>query len=225
MSLQYQITDTLDLDVNAELFVIDLFDTSAEQLAELHARGRVVMAYVSAGTLESFRDDAQRFPRAAVGEPLSGYPDEAWLDHRDADVRALMEARLDRARSKGFDGVFASTLGAYATDSGFTLTRTDELAYLTFLVDAAHARGLGIGLSGQLELATVLAGSLDFVIVIGCVAGGFCAELRSFVMQGLPVFDLETEGDHASVCSQAAALAIPVTFKEPSWNASWSTCP
>ncbi|HTU56941.1 MAG TPA: hypothetical protein VMF89_00885, partial [Polyangiales bacterium] len=36
LSLQYQITGTLDPSVDAELFVVDLFNTSAEQVAELH---------------------------------------------------------------------------------------------------------------------------------------------------------------------------------------------
>jgi hypothetical protein len=225
LSLQYQITGTLDPSVDAELFVVDLFNTSAEQVADLHARGRLVMGYFSAGSLESFREDAARFPRAAVGEPLPPYPDESWLDHRRADVRALMVARLERARSRGLDGVFASTLGAYATDSGFPLTLTDELAYLTFLAEAAHTRDLRIGASADLELVQPLAAKIDFVIATGCVARRACAELSPLLSQGLPVFDLETGGEHSSVCSQAAAFDIPVTFKDPSWNASWSTCP
>src|ERR1700712_3317865 len=55
-SLQYQLTGDLDEQVDAQLFVVDLFATSAEQVAALHAAGRVVTAYVSVGSLESWRD-------------------------------------------------------------------------------------------------------------------------------------------------------------------------
>src|ERR1041384_1323804 len=118
MTLQYQITGALDTGVVADAFVTDLFDTTDAQVAELHGAGRVVMAYVSVGSFESFRDDAADFPRAAIGMPLDAYPDEQWVDPRDEAVRALMKARFDRARRKRFDGVYASGLGAYQANTG-----------------------------------------------------------------------------------------------------------
>jgi len=52
MRLHYQITGTPQIDAAAELFVLDLFDTEADDLAALHARGRVAIAYLSAGSHE-----------------------------------------------------------------------------------------------------------------------------------------------------------------------------
>jgi hypothetical protein len=225
MSLQYQISGRVDTQVDAELFVVDLFDTEPAQVAELHAAGRLVVAYVSAGSLESWREDAARFPRAAVGTPLSNYPNEAWLDLRSTDVRRLMEERFERALDKGFDGVFVSTLGAYKASSGFALTRGDELDYSIFLARAAHARGLSIGLSGNFELSAQLASEFDFAIAVGCIARGFCAELSPLALRAVPLFDLETEGDRQAVCSQAASFGIAVTFKRPSYDAFRSVCP
>src|SRR5688500_18290062 len=47
MSLQYQITGALDLEVDAALYVTDLFDTEPAEVVQLQGRERVVMAYVS----------------------------------------------------------------------------------------------------------------------------------------------------------------------------------
>lgn len=225
MSLQYQITGTLDTKVDADLFVTDLFDTSAAQVSTLHAAGRVVVAYVSVGTLEHWRDDAASFPRAAVGQTLVGYPDESWLDIRDGDVRAAMRARFELTLSKGFDGVYASSLGVYRAASGFPLTQADELDYADTLADAAHARGLSIGLSGDFELAAQLAPSFDWALDFGCVAAMTCAELSPLKAAGMPVFDLEIETDHASDCTSAASAGVAVTLKHRGYDAYRSTCP
>jgi hypothetical protein len=225
MSLQYQITGQLDAQVDAQLFVIDLFDSTAAQLAELHAAGRVVIAYVSVGSLEAWRDDAASFPSSAVGMTLAAYPDERWLDIRNAEVRTLMQRRFERAVDKGFDGVFASTLGAYLQRTGFELTQANQLEYDAFLAAAAHARHLNIGLSEDFALDRSLIDAFDWALAIGCIADSDCTTLAGWLARGRPVFDLETAGDHDSVCMQAASYGIPVTMKRAKYDAYRSPCP
>jgi hypothetical protein len=225
MSLQYQITGTIDPQVNAQVFVVDLFDTDSAEVTQLHAAGRIVIGYVSVGTLESWRSDASKFPKAGVGKAHDNYPNEAWLDVRNAEVRDLMRARLQRAVDRKFDGVFASTFGAYRQTSGFPLTRADELDYHTFLTDTAHALGLTIGLSGDFELSDVLANDYDWAIANNCFARDTCGELAPLTARGLPVFDLETGGDRTSICERAKTLGITVSFKEANSSAARSTCP
>jgi hypothetical protein len=226
MSLQYQITGQLDTRVNAEVFVTDLFDTSAKQVADLHGAGRLAIAYVSAGSLENWRADADDLARDAVGMPLSSYPNESWLDTRRVEVRQWMQARFDRAVQKGFDGVFASTLGVYRATSGFDLSRADELEYAIFLADEAHARGLNIGLSGIFELSQQLAVHYDWAIANACIERNSCDELAPLLAAGLAVFDLETsESDREATCAKAKSYAIPVTFKRDGYDAYRSTCP
>lgn len=222
MSLQYQITGELDSEVDAALYVVDLFDTAPAEVAALHARGRLVMAYVSVGSLESFRDDAARFPRTAVGKPLARYPNEAWLDHRDAEVRVLLEARFARAGAKGFDGVLLSTLGGYRADTGFALTRADQVAFDSFLVEAARGHDLSVGFSGDFELATELSEPFDWAIGVGCVARDGCSELTRLAERGVPVFVLELESDRAIVCMDDVGL--PITLKRPSYDAYRDVC-
>src|SRR3954471_7256288 len=55
MALQYQITGDLDTSVDAQLFVVDLFDATEKDIRALRAAGRIVVAYVSVGSLEPWR--------------------------------------------------------------------------------------------------------------------------------------------------------------------------
>lgn len=224
MSLQYQLVGEVDTTVDADLFVVDLFNTERAKVAALHAAGRMVVAYVSVGSLENWRSDYARFPRAAVGMPLASYPDESWLDSRNSEVRRLMQARFAMAASKGFDGVLASMLGAYRSTTGFPLTRADELAYGTFLAGAAHDLDLTIGLSGDLELGDELTRNFDWALGVNCIERNTCADLIAIKNRGLPVFDLESSSNHAAICKQAASLGIPVTFKAKGYDASRSDC-
>jgi hypothetical protein len=215
MRLQYQLTGTLDRSVEAELFIVDLFDTSAAEVAALHADGRIVMAYVSVGSLESFREDAALFATEARGNALLDYPNEVWLDHRRADVRALLDARFDRAREKGFDGLLYSTLGGYRVESGFNLTRADERAFLAYLAEAAERRALAAGLADDFELVLELPGRFDFAIAVGCAARDRCSTLAMLAARGIPAFTLERESERALACDEITKRGIVVTFKRP----------
>ena len=94
-SWQWQLTGTIDQTVVAQLFDVDLFDTSVTTVASLHALGHKVVCYVSAGSYEDWRPDAAQFPTAVKGKPLDGWPGEQWLDVRQWTVlRPLIEARI-----------------------------------------------------------------------------------------------------------------------------------
>ncbi|HET8933268.1 MAG TPA: endo alpha-1,4 polygalactosaminidase [Polyangiales bacterium] len=225
MRLHYQITGAPAVDADADVFVLDLFDAQAIELATLHARGRIVMGYLSAGSLEPWRPDADNFPERAIGSELSGYPNESWLDIRDASVRALMRERLKLAREKGFDGVFPGALDAYRNQSGFALSERDQLDYDRFLASEARALGLSPGLSGDFMLSAQLSDHFDWAIAIGCIAAGSCERLQPFIQQAKPVFDLELEGELNTVCEKAKALGITLLMKRPSFDAWSRTCP
>lgn len=220
MSWQYQLTGPLQLDdAEIDLFVIDLFAPEAPELAALHDAGKVAVAYLSAGTFESFRNDADAFPQSVIGNTLANYPDEAWLDIRDATVRALMAARLDVARDVGFDGVLPTNLSGYRTDTGFDLTADDQRAYSAWLADEAHARGLAIGMAGDFEQASELIDRFDWAVHFGCIERGDCADLEPFSARGKPVLDIETEGDPAEVCAAGAQLGLNVLLKRSQFDA------
>lgn len=46
----------------------------------MHDLGKVVVCYISIGTVEDWRDDADHFPAEAIGSDLDDWDGEAWLD-------------------------------------------------------------------------------------------------------------------------------------------------
>lgn len=66
----------------AEVFIVDLFETPAASVAALHALGRKVVAYFSAGTAEDWRADVRGIPKGEVGGKMDGWAGERWVDVR-----------------------------------------------------------------------------------------------------------------------------------------------
>jgi hypothetical protein len=222
---QYQLVGQVDPELDARLFVIDLFNVSSTLIERLHEQGKLAVAYLSAGTLENFRDDADLFPDAAVGSVFEAYPNESWLDVRDPGVRTRMAERLDVARDKGFDGVVPTNLTAYQHESGFDLSAADQADYTIWLSAQAHARGLHVGMAGDYGQLPALVASFDWAVDFGCIARNNCARLAPFSAQGKPVLDVETEGDPSEVCGRARTAGVNVIIKRPELGAYRVTCP
>jgi hypothetical protein len=226
VSWQIQLTGTLDTTVDVALYEVDLFDTPASTLADLHAAGKRVICYVSVGTDEDWRADATGFPPAAVGNALAGFPRESWLDTRDATVRALMAARLGVAANKGCDGVDLANL-APGVDTGFPLTTANAVAYARLLAGDAHARGLGAGLSGATSIAPDVQPAFDWTLAEECVAGGGCAAYAPFISAGKVALGVEF-GDATSaptICPAARAAGLDALIKNRTFDAFRIACP
>lgn len=197
--------------VDADWFDIDLFDNDASVVRALHARGRGVICYFSAGSSEDWRPDFGSFPRAALGSALDGWPGERWLDVRHAGVLQVMRARMDRARAMGCDGVDPDNVDGYANATGFSLRAADQLAYNRALATEAHARGLRVGLKNDLEQAAALAPSFDFAVNEQCFEYDECAALAPFTAAAKPVLHIEY-GDVTAlartVCPRARSLGF-----------------
>lgn len=215
-SWQIQLSGALDTTVDAALYDVDLFDQPAAAVAALHALGRKVICYFSAGSYEDWRPDASSFPASAIGAPLQGWPGEWWLDVRASSVRDIMGARMDLAVQKGCDGVDPDNVDGYANATGFPLTAADQLDYNRFLAGAAHARGLAVGLKNDLGQIPDLVGDFEWILDEQCFQYAECGLLQPFAAAGKPVFEIEY-GDQAlaaEVCPQANALGIGTLVKD-----------
>jgi hypothetical protein len=201
---QWQLSGALDTSVAVQVYDIDLFDNDASVVAALHAQGRRVVCYFSAGSHEPGRPDSGDFPAAVLGSALQGWPDERWLDIRRLDLLGpIMERRLDLCRQRGFDGVEADNVDGYSNGTGFPLTAADQLAYNRFLARAAHARGLSIGLKNDLAQVAELEPDFDFAVNEECFAFSECDLLAPFVRAGKAVLNVEYDLDTASFCADA----------------------
>jgi hypothetical protein len=200
LTWQWQLSGTLDRSVDAQVYDVDADDTSAADVAALHAAGRKVICYVNAGAYEDWRPDARRFPPGVVGRQLEGWPGERWLDVRRWDVLGpILAARLDVCRAKGFDAVEPDNLDGYAQESGFGLTPADQATFNRRVADLAHQRGLAVGLKNDVEQAEALAPAFDFAVNEECVTYHECQRLLGFVHAGKPVFHAEYDADCVEV--------------------------
>lgn len=226
LSWQWQLTGTIDTTVDAAMFDIDLFDAPASTVATLHASGRKVVCYTSAGSFEDWRPDAAQFPSAVKGNALDGWPGEAWLDIRQLDLlMPIIGARMDLCRSKGFDGIELDNVDGYSNDTGFPLTAADQLRYNRALADAAHARGLSVGLKNDLDQVTDLVSAFDWALDEECFQYSECNLLVPFVQAGKAVFNVEYSLPPATVCPEAKALDFSTLIKDLNLDAQRQACP
>lgn len=138
----WQLQGTVDLDQNYNVYDIDGFTASAADFAHLNGRGVYPVAYFSAGSYENFRPDEASFPASVRGN-TNGWAGENWLDIRQISVlQPIMEARADLARSKGAKAIEWDNVDGYLNNTGFPLTKADQMAYNKMLAKVAHDRGL-----------------------------------------------------------------------------------
>lgn len=190
-SWQWQLNGTLNTRYDVAAYDIDLFDTSANAIADLHRQGRRVICYFSAGSSENWRPDDGQFAATDRGKPLDGWAGERWLRIDSASVRAVMTGRLDLARSKGCDAVEPDNVDGYTNDNGLGLTAAMQRDYNRFLAAEAHVRGLAVGLKNDLDQLAELQPAFDFAVNEQCHEFDECAGYATFLGAGKPVFVAE----------------------------------
>ncbi len=209
---QWQLQGDINTAYDVDVYDIDLFDAPPDVIDELRGAGRTVICYFSAGSFEQWRDDAGDFPAAAIGEPLDGWEDERWVDTRDATVRGILAARLDLAVERGCHGVEPDNVTAFQNESGFDLTADDQLDFNRFLADAAHRRGLLIGLKNDLAQIPALVDDFDFAVNEECLQYDECDAYAPFIDTGKAVFNAEYDesavDDPAGTCAAADAAGL-----------------
>ena len=226
---QWQLSDLpLDLSIDVDMYDIDLFETDHSVIAALHARGRKAVCYVSVGSWEDWRPDAEQFPTSVIGENYEGWPGESWLDIRQIELLApVMRARLDMCRDKGFDGIEPDNIDGYTNDTGFPLTYEDQIRYNLWLADEAHARGLSIGLKNDPDQVADLLPHFDWALTEDCFAEGWCEEMTPFIALGKPVFAAEytdTGVSIESLCQEAKRLSFSLILKDRELGAWQQRC-
>jgi hypothetical protein len=224
-SWQWQLSGSIDTSFDVDMYDIDLFDTAVATIDQLHKDGRIVICYFSAGSWENWRDDADEFPDSVLGKTLDGWPDEKWLDIREIDILGpIMGARLDEAANKGCDGVEPDNVDGYTNKSGFPLSYQDQLNYNIWLANAAHERGLSIGLKNDLDQVVDLIEHFDWALNEQCFQYDECELLLPFVEAGKAVFGVEYRGNTNSFCPQANAMDFDWLKKKLKLNAWRVAC-
>ena len=211
----WQLQGAVDTRVDAQVYDIDLFEVPAATIAGLQAQGRRVVCYFSAGSAEDFRADFAAFDAADLGTPLDGWPGERWVDTRSANVRRILQARLDLAAAKGCDGVEPDNMDGYDNAPGFPLTAATQLDFNRFVATEARRRGLAVGLKNDVAQLDALEPFFDFAVNEECHAFDECAAYRVFTARGKAVFNAEYRQAlvddpvaRADLCGRARAAGL-----------------
>ncbi len=136
----------------------------------------------------------------------------------------IIRDRLDRCDAKGFDGVEFDNVEGYQNETGFDLSRADQLAFNRWLADAAHQRGLSVGLKNALGIAEQLEPKFDFAIVEQCFYYRECGLTAPFTEAGKSVLVVEYELSRAQFCDRAASLGVTAMRKHLSLDAWRRPC-
>jgi hypothetical protein len=156
---------------------------------------------------------------------MEGWPGEKWLDISYLDLlTSIMEARLDLAIEKGCDGVDPDNVNGYMNDTGFPLSASDQLTYNIFLSNAAHSRGLAIGLKNDIEQILELLPYFDWMLNEECFTYQECVMLLSFIQAGKPVFVIEYELSPEEFCPQANQMGFNALHKHWELDAYYIDC-
>ncbi len=160
-SWHWQLTNGLRDDLDVKVYDIDMLLTEKSVIEDLQAKDKIVICYFSAGTAENFRDDYEELSKEIQGKALGDFPDEFWLDIRAQETRDYVIKRLNTAQALECDAVEPDNVDSYANDSGFELTKEDQIDFNKFIAQEAHTRGLSAGLKNALDIIPDLVNDFD----------------------------------------------------------------
>ncbi|OCF53972.1 hypothetical protein L486_08529 [Kwoniella mangroviensis CBS 10435] len=164
------------LSLSKTMYVVDMAQSTAEQIANYHAKGKTVGCYFSAGTWEPYRTDAKQFlpecycgPNVTIDSTgrctgsgsdanLLGEWGEWWLNIRSEkclnNIKSIMTDRIKAGKQKGCDSVDPDNVDAWTNHQNFGITQQDQVNYLLWLSSTARSNGLGIDLKNSGDLIT-----------------------------------------------------------------------
>lgn len=189
--LKSQNNEPISTSVDAPIYDIDLFDNNKTVISDLQKMGRKVICYFSAGSFEDWRDDAGDFDAADKGKDLDGWPGEKWLNVKSANVRKIMQARLDIAVAKGCDGVDPDNIDGYDNANGLDLTEAEAIDYVNWLASQSHSRGLSVGLKNGAGIIDSVIDKMQWCVNEQCAQFQECDTYASFIGADKPVFHIE----------------------------------
>lgn len=230
VSWQWQISGELALDLDVDMYNLDLSDVTEAEVASLQQRGVIVICSFSAGTIAADSVEFENVtagPPSIVGASVEGTNEEEWwIDITSETVLGVMLQRLDLAVNKSCDGVDPSNIEVFAVEgSGLNITAESQVAYNMWLADEAHMRNLSIGLRNDWTQLEELESSFDWALSENCLAEGECETYHpNFVLAEKAVLDAEYFQFDSSFCENITASGLDVIIKDPSLDRRRCSC-
>jgi len=222
MTWNYVLGNDIDEEIEtAQVVDIDV-NKSASKIKRLQEKGIKVICYFSAGTLETFRDDAKEMEKVKnlVRNTYEAWPDEKWLDIRVEGLKPILKKRMKLAVQKNCDAIEVDNLDGYQMKEVKSwenpLTKEDTIKFAKWLSKTAHDLGLSIGLKNVAGLIDELSSYFDFAINEECVKYNECKRYSNFLKQGKAVFGVTYNGlpdNRDALCRNLDGLGISMIIK------------
>jgi hypothetical protein len=238
----------IDLYVDPSLSGDGNYVVNTAAVDAIHARGRHAICYLSAGDIETFRPDYQQFVafdaqcgHCLIGKPFSRiFRNEFWANlNNDQGQRDFMlqmiEARVQKCRAAGFDGVELDVVDAWShevAETGWSINYDTQLAYDQALANMVHGYGLTVALKNDLGQLADLLPYFDYAINEQCFQFGECDNnpppgYPAWVAAGKTVFAVEYRRALRRFCAQANAANYNSIKKSPRFSlfdTPWRAC-
>ena len=236
---------TINTSVVADMFDVDGYDNTASMISTLkslpgdHVSSRGTTCYITAGTLENWRPDSENLNPEVLGNPYTGFTDERWIDVRQiSQIRPWLEAKMDMCKSKGFDAIEFDNVDGWqpSNKTGLNITPEDEVAFIVYMANAAHSRGMTMAHKSNVEQVPDVLPYVDFAVVEQCFQYKECTRADKntdgqygyddFINAGKPVFEVEYKAYSPTnnVCAKANALGFSSMYKHVALNSYRVPC-
>ncbi len=209
---QWQLLGEINNKYNAEIYDIDLFDSSKDLILDLQSSGKKVICYFSVGSYENWRVDANKFSTNDYRNTLDGWEGEMWLDVRSNNVHKIMNNRLELAYEKGCDGVELDNMDGYVNNSGFNISADEQLAYNRFLANEAHKKGLSVALKNDVDQIVQLVDYYDFAVNEQCFEYDECELMLPFIENNKAVLNAEYKKEYVTDKIKICSTSIDLKF-------------
>jgi len=220
-SFQMILSGNNDISYDADVYIIDLFTSTADTIKQLHNKGRIVICYFSAGSIESDRPDTSLFPSSIKSNKMDGWP-EYWIDISqlltEPKLKQIMINRMDLAVQKGCDGIDPDNMDSYSNNvkkvigNGY-ITSQDQLNYNKWIATTAHSKNLLVDLKNDLDQIKDLVDYFDFAVNEQCFQYQECSMVIPFINSNKAVFNIEYEIKPEKYCETATAQKIDSLYK------------
>lgn len=109
----------------------------------------------------------------------------------------------------------------------------NNTSYLSFLADAAHSRGLAIGLKNASEIVSQIIDQMQWEVNEQCVQYDECDTFQPFIAADKPVFHIEypdtapnvDAATEKKICSNAGAKGFSTLLKNMALDDWYYACP
>jgi endo-alpha-1,4-polygalactosaminidase (GH114 family) len=193
-------------------------------VSEIHSAGAHAICYMEVGAAEDYRSDYGQFDPAEMGDEISGWPGEYFINTNDLNtpvpagyetIAQILTNRVALCKEEGFDGIETDIDDSYNNNdgtTGFDITLADEESLMTWVANKAHSLGLAWflknGVNGD-SFISDMEPIADGTINEQCWQYGECSALAPFVQGAKPILEVEYDSPaESTLCQEANAFPM-----------------